>query len=225
MAAMAKAGENIEDHFGFSMEGNWSEEDKDTVVESVLMVSHAMAEITQGSPHEAFRLVYGTSADNPLVFGWGNCPECNGLGGYTYGRHLIRFESLSPISELRRRNNIVHELGHAFHWAMVHNGVDPDPYRMLEITQNSDPTFPNRLVPPQERWSTGPNYGFASPQKVYTWQQNPSEIIQEEFADQFLGWTFNEWETDEFGLTTAGQLRSDWMNQYMSLWVNAAVNQ
>jgi len=224
IAAMARAGETVEEYFGFSMEGDWQEEDKNTVVESVLQVSHAMAEITGGSAHEALGLVYDVSADDPLVFGWENCPECNGLGGYTYGRNLIRFESLSPISELRRTNNVVHELGHAFHWAMVHAGVEPDPYSMLEITQNSDPSFPNRLAPPSDRWARGPNYGFASPQKVYTWQQSALEIVREEFADQFLGWTFDEWESDEFGLTEKGQLRSDWMDQNMPIWVKAVAS-
>jgi hypothetical protein len=39
---MARAGETIEEHFGFAMEGNWTEGDKDDMVEGVLMVAHAL---------------------------------------------------------------------------------------------------------------------------------------------------------------------------------------
>jgi hypothetical protein len=37
----------------------------------------------------------------------------------------------------------------------------------------------------------------------------------------FLGWAYDQWETDRYGtLTNFGQMRSDFMNSYMLLWVN-----
>jgi hypothetical protein len=91
------------------------------------------------------------------------------------------------------------------------------------MTQLTDPSFPNRLAPPTDEGATGRNYGFASPQKVYTWQQSPLEIVQEEFADQFLGWTFDEWEIRSDGsLHADGQMRRDWMNHYMPSWLETA---
>jgi len=42
----------------------------------------------------------------------------------------------------------------------------------------------------------------------------------EEFADQFLGWTYYTWASNP-----AGQMRSEWMDKYMPGWVNKAPGQ
>jgi hypothetical protein len=42
----------------------------------------------------------------------------------------------------------------------------------------------------------------------------------EEFADMFLGWVFNRWETKGNGdFTDAGKARSKRMDQHMRAWI------
>jgi hypothetical protein len=53
-----------------------------------------------------------------------------------------------------------------------------------------------------------------------TWQQSLSGEDSEEFADMFLGWTFDTWETNPDGtLTEYGQARSDWMRENVEPWL------
>ena len=205
--------------FGVKLGGNFSSQDRNSAETAVKAVSQKLADLHGGTPWGAFKYVFGLSYSAPLVMDFENCIDCK-TGAEVKGRTLIQFSRLSPISELRRVNHIVHELGHVFHWAMVFHGIENNPYDLLGRTQKNDPTFPDRLIPPVGKGVVGPHYGFASPQKVYTWQQNPSERKNEEFADQFLGWTFGEWHRDEFGLTTSGRRRSDWMKKNMELWID-----
>jgi hypothetical protein len=110
---------------------------------------------------------------------------------------------------------VIHEIGHVFN-ARVSNvmGTSFYTYNALARTQSTDPTFPDRLNnDPQLK-------GFAGPR--YNWQQSPSGEPGEEFADMFLGWTYNRWETGNGGMTAAGQARAGWMAARMPLWVNLA---
>jgi hypothetical protein len=102
----------------------------------------------------------------------------------------------------------------------------------LESMQSADSNFPNRFdFPdplPDEHW-TGPYSGFASRMNVFTWQQSYALAgsTSEEFADQFLGWTYNTWETGTSvgGFSEAGSNRSYWMNNNMPGWINGLGNQ
>jgi hypothetical protein len=139
------------------------------------------------------------------------------VGGYTYGAHVIKFSGLSDISDLRRRNHVVHELGHAFKW-LLYNKTGIDVYTELGNWRTNHPNYPDR--PTFTGSGVGGYYGFASAQNVFTWQQSLSGDDNEEFADQFLGWTFNRWER-----SPDGQFRSDMMASNMPLWVNQAAGQ
>jgi hypothetical protein len=111
---------------------------------------------------------------------------------------------------LRDRNLITHELGHAFNAQMVNNlGKSFSPYEVLNRRQSIDPIFPDRGA------AEGYPYGFASESGVYTWQQSTDPYYGEEFADQFLGWVFDEWQDHPDGIT-----RSTFMDAYMYLWVS-----
>jgi hypothetical protein len=89
------------------------------------------------------------------------------------------------------------------------------PYNQLSTTQTFNSSFPNRVDDDVALT------GFAGPR--YNWQQSPSGAVGEEFADMFLGWTYNRWETNRDGtLSREGQLRADWMAARMPLWVNVA---
>lgn len=63
-------------------------------------------------------------------------------------------------------------------------------------------------------------YGFADFR--YGWQQSPQATTGEEFADMFLGWTYNRWETRNGVVVGQGVQRSAFMEMNMSLWVTVA---
>jgi hypothetical protein len=113
---------------------------------------------------------------------------------------------------------VVHEMEHVFNARMTNVlgalAEKLSPYNQLFTTQANDPTFPNRVD------NDANLVGFAGPR--YNWQQSPSGAPGEEFADMFLGWTYNRWETGAHGLKAAGQARADWMAARMPLWVDLA---
>ncbi len=170
--------------------------------------------ITSG---EAFTQVY-----EYMVISLGcSVDDCGNIGGITDSAHSIRFSDLDA-GFLRARNNVAHELGHAFN-DLFSAGNQPSDF--LGQVQKKISNFPNRLDFPtnhDENWIV-PNSGFASGQNQYDWQMSYAlaGATSEEFADQFLGWTFDTWETDFNGLLTDDALmRSIWMNYNMPGWIN-----
>lgn len=167
----------------------------------------------------AFQAVYGG-----VTFQWGNWAECDGGGAFTASANLIKFASMAadwrPDKELRWRNLVVHELGHAFNQKFF--GKQVTPAALLAETQRSNALFPDRADYPAKHepgW-IGPNSGFASPQNVLVWQMSVSNAghPSEEFADMFLGWTFNTWEMSE-----AGAMRAGWMGTNMGIFIQASI--
>ena len=133
----------------------------------------------------------------------------------------IEFSSLSRTAE-KARNNVVHELGHAFDIL-----VSRLPSGSLGDYQLQHSDFPNRsdFPNPVPKYWVGDYSGFASRMNVFTWQQSYALAGSaiEEFADQFLGWIYDKWETDEDGaITDDGEARSDFMKKYMPGWINTA---
>jgi hypothetical protein len=115
----------------------------------------------------------------------------------------------------------VHELGHAFN-----NRLSDSPSGSLGSYQLQNPDFPNRSDFPDEipeGW-TGEYSGFASRMNVFTWQQSYALAgsAVEEFADQFLGWIYNTWESGDYrdGLSKEGFDRSSWMKDNMPVWID-----
>ncbi len=174
--------------------------------------------------YSAFMAVYNVTYSDPFLFEMGNCTECeegSDVAGATYNAHEIRFAGLSNQSDLKRRNLVVHELGHAFYWAIL-NKTGIDVYSSLGEWRTNHPGYPDRLTFTGSEKQTGPSYGFASLQNQTTWQQSLVGSNNEEFADQFLGWTFNKWETENGTLHPRGSARAAMMNTNMPLWVNMA---
>ena len=69
----------------------------------------------------------------------------------------------------------------------------------------------------------GGHYGLAGPMNQRLWNQDPSGASQEEFADTFLAWVFDQWEITEEGIPSEeAQARIDFMNLKMPLWVNVS---
>jgi len=169
---------------------------------------------------------------HPAFWGIPGSPNCNiSTGGCTVGHtrtkdkcgnipvSLIKFVSFPIRVEdasknlLRRRNTVIHELGHLF-GATVDGGA---PYAAMStsVAQNNYLKRDN----PQE----GLYYGFAGQFGYFTWQQayNNAQSYREIFADQFLGWTFDKWyDLDESSQDfQSAKEREKWMGDNMPGWV------
>jgi RHS repeat-associated protein len=204
---------------------------KRAILEAVVTVGdrYARERNKNESSAEAFRAVFGTDS-RTLYYLYGNSSSdfaydgsnqydengnpigCNiSSGACTVGQttlansspvYLIKIVTMSS-NPLSARNNMVHELGHLF-------GSQVAGYTEMGIAMGQYPEIYNRP-------STGGYFGFAS--VGFPWQQathnvgSPSEV----FADQFLGWIYNTWDTGE--TRDIGQKRSDWMNVNMATWL------
>jgi hypothetical protein len=183
------------------------------------------------SPSALFKATFGSITITwGLVGTTGDCAQIT-AGGCTSGAHQINIFSWGSTDE-RKINLVVHEIGHAFSSLWSANAQffnDPqatNPSVLLAWTQGLpsspfyNPAYPNRSDfpdPLESRWWQGPTFGFASPQNVTTWQMSVHNAgsAGEEFADQFLGWTFGMWED-----SVEGNMRSLWMQSYMPGWIN-----
>ena len=164
---------------------------------------------------EAFQLVYG---NNRLVFrhiegdpiaGWAET-HLDWAGNGCYRGEICYDESIfigSGLASFQRwgPHNVVHELGH---------GIDQRGGRQaradLAAEWTANPDFPHRDPTNQD-----PS-GYAG--LYFGWQQTRVATAGEEFADMFLGWTYNRWDASASGAT-----RSGWMSANMPRWIALAV--
>jgi hypothetical protein len=105
---------------------------------------------------------------------------------------------------------IIHEMGHVFDSIM-----NEEPRREVglhpELITGEDPYELNGFYGPK-------NDGW---QWRLTAQRNYAYEI---FADQFIGWVYDKWETDLDGdLVDDGVMRRDFMNEYMTQWITDKV--
>jgi hypothetical protein len=105
---------------------------------------------------------------------------------------------------------LIHELGHGFESRV--NGILGGGH--VRNTLGRDVTILRRNI----NLDDSPNSGFAGP--LWGWQQSDQATTGEEFADMYIGWTHNQWETNtRLGtLTPQGQARSRFMRANMPIW-------
>jgi RHS repeat-associated protein len=174
------------------------------VVEAVKKVGKKFTESSGGSSGDAFKEVYGA-----VHFQWGKCGECNGAGGYAYGYqkkegyYLIAFESITGIKSddtiERGVKNVVHELGHIYDWTHYDRVTDTRASNRMSSDFTRDVLLrPNITTSEGTRWD---------------WQQSPSNERNEIFADMFIAWTYNAWNTSADPLTVEVVKNANtWMN-------------
>ena len=158
---------------------------------------------------------------------------CLRTAGFTKGPHLIQFaEGNSLNNDLEwNRNNIVHELGHSFDGlagGLPRAGVQAANVSEAEAKRTYMRRFYCANWPVRGRPGYGPNYGFASASNVSRWQMHYTNVFAgetdygEEFADMYLGWTFDTWEPYN-AITHAGEIRSDWMKAHMPEFIQTVL--
>ena len=234
---------DLDSLFGISFSGEWSLSHKSTVRRAVSDVGMRFSSILNTSGVVAFRSVF----PDGINFKWDvMCSGCRPLscinegkysgesstgenckpgGGFTPTEYRVTFASITrntSTSQIRSRNNVVHELGHAFD-----HKLGEIPRSTLEATWSGvgwggecfyQANFPRRGV------TKGPYYGFASQIGVLDWQMNSSNSPGEEFADMFLGWVYNKWEAGTVGnrWSDEGHARSEWMDLHMRGWLTTS---
>jgi len=196
---------------------SWSESDKTTAQTGVQAIGGAIARTIR----QQNRLLYNYGEEASLrrgpsaraafsqVFGRMTfrrvSEECGMCYGETMSAHEIWVYSNAKVADPRF---IIHELGHAFNQSRNWR-----PVNALAAEWKTNPKFPRR---------SDEKSGFAGP--AYGWQQSRVTSASEEFADMFIGWTYNTWQMDAStgGPAAAGRARSEWMTTNMAEWLSPA---
>jgi RHS repeat-associated protein len=202
--------------YDISLIGKWSKENRLVAQKAAYALGSKLSEEIGGTPWEAFKKIYRRNVN----FTWGlqgARGECATItaGGCTTGAHQINFMSLAQaggnktveMAAIEARNNVIHELAHAF--ALL----------FYQSDGNYDPGGPYVNIPAGMLDNDG---FYPSPQFAHlTWRQHPCTAgdygcAHEVFADMALGWTFDLWASNPFG-----EERDIFMTINMTEWISA----
>jgi RHS repeat-associated protein len=214
--------------FGILFSGDWAVAEKEAVLSAAVIIDRGFQSITRsrwiiakrnGSTDKigaftklgplptmgaAFKAVFGglvfTHDPNDGVDTTGNL-----YWAETHIPNITVYDNAfrDGYTGLNGARNVAHELGHAFA-----QRAGEQPYN--DLTQNwNNADFPRR---------GDDNNGFAG--EYPGWQQSTSATNREEFADMFLGWSYNRWSDSD-----AGRARSQWMTTNMADWMSDAIDQ
>jgi RHS repeat-associated protein len=202
--------ETIEKDWGIKFEGSWAEQRKTWVLGGVVGTGRRIAAETGESATKAFQTSFASI--NPQVFLFGTDLPGYNLSGLCSGIDSGGCTSYDKTNQTRIINfwngtnqyhngalfirNVVHELGHVFN----------------SINSNSPVTALGKA-------DLGRGLGgYAG--KLHQWQFNESDTPSENFADMFVGWTYDRWSSDKIG-----DLRSSFMNNWMPYYLMGILGQ
>jgi RHS repeat-associated protein len=167
--------------FGVILVGDFTTQQKIAIMTGVVDVGLRIGSEVGDTAINAFKGAYLITANDPLKFVKGTegaSGECASItiGGCTSSSHLINFNGDQWTDTIMFRNNVVHELGHAF--------ADLWPW-------DDRPKVPNGLNN-SDAFANGPGDSKSST-FLYMWNQRMggNDTSSEYFADLFLGWTYN----------------------------------
>ena len=186
---------------------------------AVRTVGERFAGIIGGSGMEAFKRVYGY-----INFEW-TYDVINGFG-WTYNDHTIKWDGFYMI-DYRGVRNVIHELGHMFDRKICSTRQSDGICNGDEIFHDSARTDLTAV------WNTeycgiylclgrtthsGPQpgmyWGFAGDWEE--WQFGATDDPGEVWADMFLGWVYDEWGDDPFGIA---DYKQNYMNTHMRAYL------
>jgi hypothetical protein len=139
---------------------------------------------------------------------------CKPKGGVTQTERSIEFASLWPnytsgglsVQQLRKINNIIHELGHAFN------------QRASQKPETATGDY-YEIVKKDKFYLTNRDRGFyVDGYGTMTWVQTIETSGSEIFADMFIGWVYGKWAPDEYGT-----VRRNFMQRNMPNWTSSAI--
>jgi hypothetical protein len=187
--------------YNVKLKGNWDIKHAASVYHSVGTVGAKFASERGGgeSASEAFRAVY----DHMTILWEGGAGMCGNVaaacGGCTDGAHQIRFWSMSGQTQNdlpRMVKNVIHELGHAYDWTQY------NPNDRTRASNHMSPDFTRNMVLRPNEYAGRPD-----------WQQSAETTSSEIFADMFIAWTYNAWNTSTDPLNVAVVTGAqNWMN-------------
>ncbi|MBI3168643.1 MAG: hypothetical protein HYZ22_09205 [Chloroflexi bacterium] len=193
--------------YGVTFDGSWTSERKQAVARGVQLVGDRFAtEI--GNHHtatSAFRSIY----DEGVNFTWGSehaTGDCAIVmsGGCTSNGHQINFWSMAGDGDdmFAMTGNVIHELGHAYN-----NGLGKAPEKDLAKWTNWTSIVLNRRL----ILRTNPECD-----DCYYWQFNRDMTATETFADMFVAWTYDAWNTstDPKNVLAVDNAQS-WLNNWL----------
>ena len=197
--------------------GKWSLKNMLSVLDAAKKVGQKMSKYLGGSAVDAFRKTFGIQGSTRFTFEWdtecsdcrpkscgddSSSPGCTPAFGYTAGPRHIKFASMSS-RDLSRENNAIHEFMHAFENVIIQTGPDGKPYK------------PARNALPNDLWTTRDGLAGGG------YQQSGDLTDGEVFADMGVGWVQSAWETGADGsITPMGEIRRDWMNYNMPIFID-----
>lgn len=172
----------------------------------------------EGNANEKDYSVDDPNIKIPLIDGTKVACDCKPKGGFTQDEHWIEFASLWPNftssgtywQSVRKTNNIIHELGHAFN------------QRAGQAPQNSVADYSEYLAVDGKtelfKMNSRPNGFYTIGPGTMTWVQSDQVNGSEVFADMFIGWIYDKWASDPYG-----DARARFMNKDMPSWVASAI--
>jgi hypothetical protein len=193
-----------------SPEGIWDTRLAGNARRAVEDIARKFSKVTGDDTYTAFRKNFDTYGKNLVMKKVSDFTTYDGTvvygGGYTNGPHLIHYAKINYPRDDSIRNNIVHELGHAFNQGRgkgPEHGL-PSNYaddRSLFLHNNNDPGV--------------------------MWQSNDANTNSETFADMFVAYTYDVWrnpiDTLQLQLNNPGDPSTwdppKWMDDYMKNWL------
>ncbi len=211
---------------GLRFTGRWVTPDKEAVLDAVWTISHAMAnalrqrnrELLKTGDWEQVKPVPPLGELFSRVFGrvdFHRSPQRCGTGCWaeTWAPRITVYAN-APEGGYTFQN-AAHELGHFFA-----QRAGRQPYYDLNAAQIGYIDSTGEVVRiAGGGWGT--EYvrtprGYAGP--FPGWQQSTVQTANEDFADMFLGWSYNHFAND-----AAGAVRYQWMAENMPDWIALAV--
>jgi RHS repeat-associated protein/CSLREA domain-containing protein len=185
-----------EQMYGITISRSFKQHERLAILKAVSAVGSAFAQVLGGEAGNLFQQVYGE-------INFERCSDCTGLGRTSSrdgGRsHTIYIKEVYSTRDALNRSTrlVVHELGHAFNNVVGGQPASDIPSALLRPLSVSGYEEIGGIQYPVYgiNHGTGDNDFFGYQDDMNYWQFGFTSTlpVNEEFADMFVGWTYNTW--------------------------------